>query len=173
MDKISALIDGQLDKHEADRQLSLVMRQGEFRERWDMFHLIGDTLRDECRLSPRFSQRIAERLALEPTVLAPRRRVAGHVAAYALSAAASLSAIAVVAWVAFSDTPLITPQEIAKVEVPAVVAVTATPQLAGINGQGNMNEYLLAHQGFSPSTAIQGVVPYIRTVSDSQPLQNR
>jgi len=173
MDKISALIDGELDEHEANRQLSMVMRQDEFRERWEMFHLIGDTLRDECRLSPRFSQRIAERLALEPTVLAPRRRAARHVAAYALSAAASLSAVAVVAWVAFSDNPLSTPQEIAKLQVPAVVAVTATPQLAGINGQGNMNEYLLAHQGFSPSTAIQGVVPYIRTVSDSQPLRNR
>ena len=173
MDKISALIDGELDEHEANRQLSMVMRQDEFRERWDMFHLIGDTLRDECRLSPRFSQRIADRLALEPTVLAPRRRAAGRVAAYALSAAASLSAVAVVAWVAFSDNPLSTPQEIAKIQAPAVVAVTATPQLAGINGQGNMNEYLLAHQGFSPSTAIQGVVPYIRTVSDSQPLRNR
>ncbi len=176
MDKISALIDGELDEHEADRQLSLIRQQNEFRERWDMFHLIGDTLRDECRLSPRFSQRIADRLALEPTVLAPRRSVARRVAAYALSAAASLSAIAVVAWVAFSDNPLSTPQEIAKIQVPAVVAVTAPPQLAGIpgtNGQGNMNEYLLAHQGFSPSTAIQGVVPYIRTVSDSQPLRNR
>jgi hypothetical protein len=32
-----------------------------------------------------------------------------------------------------------------------------------------MNEYFLAHQGFSPSTAIQGLAPYIRTVSASRP----
>jgi hypothetical protein len=36
-----------------------------------------------------------------------------------------------------------------------------------------MNVYLLAHQGFSPSTAIQGVVPYIRTVSADLPPQSR
>ena len=28
-----------------------------------------------------------------------------------------------------------------------------------------MSEYLMAHQQFSPSTAMQGVVPYVRTVS--------
>jgi|GEM_PF-106618 len=29
-----------------------------------------------------------------------------------------------------------------------------------------MNDYLLAHQEFSPSTAMQGVAPYVRTVAD-------
>ena len=31
----------------------------------------------------------------------------------------------------------------------------------------NIHEYLLAHQGISPLTAIQGVTPYIRTVSSN------
>jgi len=170
MDKISALIDGELDEREVNRQLSRIRQQEELRESWDIFHLIGDTLRDDRRLSPHFSQRITDHLALEPTIMAPRRSVAKRVTAYALSAAASVSAIAVVAWVAFSANPPGTPQEIAKTMVPAV---TPVPQLAGINGQGNMNEYLLAHQEFSPSTALQGVAPFIRTVSDSQPIQNR
>ena len=30
---------------------------------------------------------------------------------------------------------------------------------------GRLNEYLLAPEGFSPSTALQGLAPYIRTVS--------
>jgi hypothetical protein len=30
-----------------------------------------------------------------------------------------------------------------------------------------MNEYLLAHQGVSPSSGLQGVAPYIRTISSA------
>lgn len=167
MDKISALIDGELDEHQVEQVFSHIKQQDLLRECWDTFHLIGDTLRGDCRLSPHFGRRIVERLALEPTVLAPHRSIAKRVTTYALSAAASLSAVALVAWVAFSSNPLNAPQEIAKAQI------HATPQLASIPSQGNMNEYLLAHQEFSPSTAIQGVVPYIRSVSDSQPLQNR
>jgi sigma-E factor negative regulatory protein RseA len=33
---------------------------------------------------------------------------------------------------------------------------------------GRISEYLIAHQEFSPSTSIQGVAPYIRTVSSWQ-----
>jgi hypothetical protein len=36
-----------------------------------------------------------------------------------------------------------------------------------------MNEYLLAHQGFSPSTAIQGLAPYIRSVATTPQIEGR
>ena len=32
-----------------------------------------------------------------------------------------------------------------------------------------MNEYLVAHQEFSPSTAMQDVASYVRTVSADEP----
>jgi len=28
------------------------------------------------------------------------------------------------------------------------------------------NDYLLAHQGFSPRVSLQGMAPYVRTVAD-------
>jgi sigma-E factor negative regulatory protein RseA len=31
---------------------------------------------------------------------------------------------------------------------------------------GQVNDYLLAHQNYSPRSALQGVAPYVRTVSD-------
>lgn len=168
MEKISALIDGELDEHEMERQLSRLEQADGEQESWEMFHLIGDTLRGDSRISPDFNRRIAERLALEPTVLAPRRRAAGKAARYVMPIAASLAAVSVVAWVAFSSNPLTAPDSPA-----SQLAGTAPPQLPSVNSQGQMNEYLLAHQGFSPSTAIQGVVPYIRSVSVSTPPQNR
>ncbi len=174
MDKISALIDGELDEGEVGRQFSRIKQDKELRERWDMFHLIGDTLRNDYGPAPHFDRRITERLALEPTVLAPQRSTARRATAYALSAVASLSAVALVAWVAFSANPLNTPpQEIAQAPIPAAPATAPVTAVASVPSQGTMNEYLLAHQGFSPSTAIQGVLPYIRTVSDSRAPQNR
>lgn len=169
MEKVSALIDGELDEHELEQQLSLLKQKDGAQESWEVFHLIGDTMRGDSRISPDFSRRIAERLALEPTVLAPPRRAVRHVARYAMSIAASLAAVSVVAWVAFSNNPINAPQ----VPVAAQLAATALAQLPNSNSQGRMNEYLLAHQGFSPSTAMQGVVPYIRSVSVSQSPQNR
>jgi hypothetical protein len=36
-----------------------------------------------------------------------------------------------------------------------------------------MNEYLLAHESFSPSTALQGLAPYIRSVAATRPAERR
>jgi sigma-E factor negative regulatory protein RseA len=70
-----------------------------------------------------------------------------------------------------TSNPIVTQPQIAQVP-PAIVAAPVA-QLVSIPSNGNMNEYLLAHQGYSPSTTIQGVVPYIRSVSTSQPARVR
>lgn len=73
-DQISALKDGALP--EADLELALAALQGsDGRLAWDLYHLIGDTLRDPAAaaatpsLSPDFRARLAERLASEPPPL--------------------------------------------------------------------------------------------------------
>lgn len=171
MDKISALMDGELDDRQAREQLVRLKQDDELAGCWHTFHIIGDALRGEPVLSQRFSRRLADRLDGEPTVLAPRRSAVKRIATYALSAAASVSAVALVGWIAFVNNPL-GPQaeELAKApaSTPASPAPAAPTQLASVPSDGTMNEYLIAHQGFSPSTSIQGVVPYIRTVSGAQ-----
>lgn len=172
MDRVSALMDGELDEHQARQLIAGIKQQGDLRDRWDTFHLIGDALRGDCRLSPEFSGRLVQRLAQEPAILAPRRYTAKRMATYALSAAASLSAVALVAWTALSTGNPVAPQpQVAQVQ-PTIAAIPVV-QPVSIPSEGNMNEYLLAHQGFSPSTAIQGVAPYIRSVSAKQPVQSR
>jgi len=178
MDRISALIDGELDERQAREEFSRIKQNGELQECWDTFHMIRDAMRGECHLSPGSGWRISERLEQEPTVLAPHRSATTHAKTYALSLAASVAAVGVVAWVALSSNPLNTPvslplkggtvASVTPVPVPQPVAV-----VPNLPSDGNMNEYLLAHQEFSPSTVMQGVVPYIRTVSTDQPLQNR
>ena len=76
---ISALKDGALP--DADLELALAALQGsDGRQAWDLYHLIGDVLRDASAsasafapaLSPDFRARLAARLASEP----PLRRAA-------------------------------------------------------------------------------------------------
>jgi len=172
MNKISALMDGELDEHRAREQLARLKQDEDLARSWHTFHLIGDALRGEHALSHGFDQRLTVRLAGEPTVLAPRRSTAKRVAAYALSAAASLSAVALVGWVAFVNNPLAPQPELAKAPN-ASTAATPSTQLASVPSDGKMNEYLIAHQEFSPSTAIQGLAPYIRSVSSAQHAQGR
>jgi len=173
MDRISSLMDGELEPLQAEQQLKRLDEDADARACWDVFHLIGDTLRGERPVATRLTARLHERLAEEPTVLAPRRsRIARHAAAYAWSAAASLSAVALVGWISFYS-PLAPQPQLATAPSPSqtVVPTPASPpvELASVPSDGRMNEYLIAHQEFSPSTAIQGLAPYIRSVSATQP----
>jgi sigma-E factor negative regulatory protein RseA len=161
MDKISALMDGELDAPQADLQLARLKQDAEARASWDSYHLIGAAMRGEPMMTPNLARRLSDRLAQEPTVLAPRP-IAGRATTYALSAAASIAAVAVVGWVAFHNP--IAPQPEVAAAIPAAEPAPAA-QLASVPRDGTMNEYLMAHQGFSPSTAIQGLAPYVRTVS--------
>jgi sigma-E factor negative regulatory protein RseA len=168
MERISELMDGELEAREAQRQLARIKQDRELAHCWNTFHLIGDALRGERPLSREISGRVATQLVNEPTVLAPRSFTPKRAAAYAVSVAASLSAIALVVWIAFNN-PL-APTEIAK----APPALPPAPvELVNLPSEGQMNEYLMAHQEFSPSTEIQGLAPYIRSVSGTQEAKGR
>lgn len=168
MNRLSALVDGELESDEAAQEFKRLRDDPEAREAWDTYHLIGDAMRAQPVMRAGFDRRFAERLAAEPTVLAPVTRPARRVSpafSYALSAAASIAAVAVVGWMAFSgsapDTPTAAPGNLAGIAQPAPVTVP----LQAAQDNGGAHDYLLAHQGVSPSTALQGVAPYVRTVA--------
>ena len=186
MDKISALMDGELDPHQSDQQYTRLKQDSEARAHWNTYHLIGDALRGDAIVATNISAKLSARLEQEPTVLAPQRsqmRPAKRTTTYALSAAASLSAVALVGWMALNNplapqsdsvatsvatsvsTPVSTPAPAPVASSAPVTTANVEPELASIPSDGKMNEYLMAHQEFSPSTAIQGVAPYIRSVS--------
>ena len=162
MDKISALMDGELDEHEARRAVLRLKDVGAARESWTTYHVIGDVLRGESLPAFDVSGRVAAAVADEPAILAPRRPARmNQPLTYALSAAAaSVAAVAVVGWMAFSGNLSTQPLEIAR-NAPVVQPLpeVSTPS------DGQMNDYLLAHQGVSPSNRLHGVAPYIRTIS--------
>ena len=166
-DRISVLMDGEADDRSAAQAIDALRRDAEALHTWRTYHLIGDALRDAPPLSPGFAARVAERLAAEPTVLAPGRLQAARPRTwFALSAAASLAAVGMVGWIAFAPqpAPLLQP-EIA--HMPAAQQVAETTPAPRIPPPSATNDYLLAHQGYSPRVWLQGMAPYARTVADS------
>jgi sigma-E factor negative regulatory protein RseA len=169
MDRISAFMDGESGQTETTQAILRLKQQADCCDTWEVFHLIGDTLRGEAPLHDDFMARFHARIEREPTQLAPRvtwRKSAN----YALSAAASLAGVFVVGMLVLSDNPLKPQAQIAAVPAPAAATVAQTSPPARplpAANQGKVNEYLMAHQEFSPSTAFQGVAPYVRTVSET------
>src|SRR5574340_548544 len=102
--EISALMDGELFEDEAEGLLDRVKRDSDAHKDWAVYHLIGDVLRQPEHIHCDLSTKVRERMRDEPTVLAPRgRAVKQRVRAVALSAAASLVAVGVVAWMFIPD----------------------------------------------------------------------
>ncbi len=168
MERISAFMDGELEDHEATGQVRRLKEDPELRAAWETYHLIGDAMRGEAGYASGLAVKISARLVAEPTVLAPRPRMQlRNVRRLALSAAASIGGVALVAWLALFDNPFVPQQNLAV----NLAAPGAQTQLAATPANGAVNDYLLAHQQFSPSTAMQGVASYVRTVSGQNPEQ--
>jgi sigma-E factor negative regulatory protein RseA len=168
MERISAFMDGELEDHEAAGQMRRLKEDPELRAAWETYHLIGDAMRGEAGYSSGLAFKISARLAEEPTVLAPRPRMRlRNVRRLALSAAASIGGVALVAWLTQFDNPFVPQQNLAVNQAPP----GAQTQLAATPANGAVNDYLLAHQQFSPNTAMQGVASYVRTVSGQNPEQ--
>lgn len=159
---ISALMDGELEENLAPTAYNQLQRT-DAQATWRTYHLIGDVLKGYPPLFSDIGAKVAARLADEPTILAPKKRKIRNMPV-AISAAASLAAVAFVGWVALQTN-------VGNVNDALIASNYAF--LRNVATQRNpdaistdINPYLLAHQEFSPSTNMHGVGPYLRTVSE-------
>ena len=154
-EEVSLLVDGELDADRVER-VCHGLRAPDVAETWVCYHMIGDALRGQCTPIRGFAQRFSARLAGEPTVLAPTRPRPAP-AAVALAIAATVAAVGIVGWVALATMPA-PPEAIATAQQASAVRPADARRPV-------VNEYLLAHQEYSPATAIAGVRPYLRAVA--------
>lgn len=155
--EISVLMDSELFEDEAEQVFDRIRRNPDVQKDWALYHLIGDVLRQPEHIHCELGEKIRERLRDEPVVLAPRRRAPGQrIRAVVLSAAASLAAIGVVAWMSVQIAPETVPR-MAMQQAPQYPA--SAPMLP------RADDYLMAHQEFSPSTDMNGSASYIRAAS--------
>jgi len=172
MDKISAFVDGESAPADTLAVLKRLRSDDGSRKHIDTFHMIGDVMRGDPVLRGDFVERLRARLDEEPTVLAPHAWWRPSTPAL-YSAAAAIAGFAVILGLVWTNNPLgqfrkmdardrlsqLQPAQSAPAEARA-----HPPAAANV---GQVNEYLVAHQEFSPRTALQGVIPYVRSVSES------
>jgi len=166
--RISTLMDGEHDPDEFMTTLEALRAPGESLETWRSYHLISDALRDTRLASPGFAERVNARILEEPTVLSRSREPADvdRKRWMPLYAAASFAAVALVGWIAFSPQQGADVLPVATTPSPVFVALPAAPQEpVQLPLTDAANDYLLAHQAFSPRNSFQGVAPYVRTVA--------
>ena len=189
-EQVSALLDGELSDHECGAQIELLRQDAQCREAWATYNLIGDALRGHVGRG--CAKAVSARLEAEPVVLCPgaMRRSRKGPAWTAVSVAASVAAVAFVAWTALPmmSQPAVQVAGGANV-LPAVASAAPATTLAVARASASplplrsdraavssspvptgpdVDNYLLAHQQYSPSNAIQGVAPYVRLVSDER-----
>lgn len=189
---LSALMDDALDESEVASALDGLAREPSLREDWELYHLIGDSLRQGTEpwpeLAPDFSVRVMAALDEEPTVLAPRaslRAPRNSPLRLVLPLAASVMGVGAVAWVANtlprSGSGAVAVLQMAPTQV--TFASSAPGPVAGVGRSvqtvsfsepvrvqpmAQMREYVVAHEGYSPWVAVQGAARYQGGMSESR-----
>jgi sigma-E factor negative regulatory protein RseA len=153
-EQISAFADNELSDGHADIALA-ALRQQDGRDTWNLYHQIGDALRSDdlnTQLSADFAARMFARLDAEATIMVPadkRVNVAKEVSIRRFAMPGMAAAVAVAAFLTVPQ--MMTPN------APAVTAAVAPETIMVASKDGDVlrdpriDDYLLAHQRFSPS----------------------
>ncbi len=157
-EKLSALMDGELDHDQARSVIKSLGSDDSSREHWDIYHVIGEALRgdDLGRATAHVNtSAIFAALAAEPTVLAPLmiRRPVEKRTRIALAMAASVITISTIGVVAVQQqSGQVASVQLVQRVAPQPVALSKVPSSAA---DGRVNDYLVVHRQFSNPGAFQ------------------
>lgn len=177
-ERISCLIDGELERGDAEALLDSVCSDPDLRKQWTQLHLVGDALRSSevaAGHAESFCTRVAAALAHEPTVLAPRPRAAKPYSRRWLvpgvAVAASVAALGFIALPMVNQTQApVTSLAVAPAVAPAPVVAEPVQQVAARRvapGGAVLDVYLSAHRELTGGTAMPRAAHYLR-VNDGE-----
>lgn len=151
-EQLSALIDGEFDIDNAEHLLIVAKSNGELKQSWSNYHLIGDVMRGEYVHYSEMTNRIMDILEDEPTVIAPSSAQTNQAQAKKAfyTRPASWSIAASVAAVVFVGLILLQNQSVDQDNLQPIEIAESMP-----------SEYIAAHQTFAPS----GATYYIQNAS--------
>ena len=151
---LSAALDGETARAETEDCITALKRDGDLRQNWSDYHLIGDLMRGEVPAQEGFMARFSARLAAEPTVLAPRRRVWPQ-----RVAVASFASLAV--WGAISLTRMMSDESATLPTAMAPGFQQASLSSESASEDARFTPYLVAHQEFAPMTVVSPYQPAV------------
>ncbi len=153
-ERISALMDDEIDADGADHLFKALKSDAELAGRWSTYHMIGDVMRGEAPLSADFSRKLMAQIDNEPTVLAPRKS-SHHAHSFLMTAVASVAAVMFVSWMVLQQQAHSPSGDIA----PTVAINSVSPE--------SVNSYVVAHQNTFAGAGIQAAY-YVRPVALSE-----
>jgi sigma-E factor negative regulatory protein RseA len=164
---VSALLDGELEAHEANGVMAALRSQGELRRNWDEYQTIGAALRRDEPLAAALTARVMAELGHDVTVLAPQARRPTAWRRPLMTLAASVAGVAVVGWVAFSGPLAPAPAPTAQLAktLPSVRPAATVAAVVPPPARREMQDYLAAHQAQASGAQVFGGTQHIRTVS--------
>lgn len=193
LEQLSALLDGELDRHEQDRAVSrLAADDPDGLDRLGRYRLMGDVMRGESAVvATEIRERVNNALQDEPTVLAPRgssSRWFRPAAGVAIAASVALAAVVIAPRFLQQPGALEAQPSIVAASAPnepssRLVAVDAGPQpVYGLNpgqppattGQWQtlderlaerLNRLVIEHNEFGGRTGVNGPVAHIGLVN--------
>ena len=172
-EQLSTLVDDELANQDA--VLERVAADPELRARWSRYHLMRDVITGHIPEQPLgdIASRVSQALDDEPAILAPvhkRKRKIPFIMKQVggLAIAATVSAVAVITVQQTQEETSTTPTEIAVANPPAA-QVRYVSDTTGLDTavQSKLDGYLVNHNEYSVSANMQGVLPYMRIVSET------
>ncbi len=167
LERLSALMDGELDRDQETLMLGQLKTDDDFQEIWNNYHLIGEVLRHQELPDARIGQRISVALANEPTVLVPA--MAHHVKAVGqtkakaevvrhrwAAVAAAVAVVSVVTWFLPGNSQQ-SPAEHMAIQHAAVAEISPASTLAQADPTANEEPYVAMHRQWSPISGFQTV----------------
>jgi negative regulator of sigma E activity len=176
-ERISVLLDGELNRTEAERVIAAVCSDPGLLREWHELHRAGDALRSHevaAWDADGFCTRVMAALVAEPTVLAPRAMRVSGVRRYWMPGLAVAASVAAVSFIAL---PLLRTQDTAPIakNVGPVVQIAADdaasqkvlPTIANARGLGpTFSPYVTAHRELSASSVVPRAAVYLRSNED-------
>ncbi|MDF3035548.1 MAG: histidine kinase [Paucimonas sp.] len=178
---ISAYCDGDLPEHDTDMALD-VLRADAGKAAWAEYHHVGDLLRSDelaIEMSSDFMTRFAARLENEPVIVAPvissvaTQKKKASSRRFLLPGAAASATLAVFAWLGGPQLMVASKapakEEVRQIAVTEEAGMTDSSAKAVVEPQAevlrdpDIDQYLIAHQRFSPS--VYSTAQYARSAN--------
>ncbi len=180
-ERLSAWLDGELDKQQSAVVMAEMLQRGSGRRQFEEWCLVGDALRSSevaAGHSPRLCARVAQALQDEPALLAPRalgvRTRRNLATGFAVAAAAAVVLLVAVPQLRTEVTNgAVTGGQIARapgVTADLASAVAPGSAVAARNGRNpRLDPYIQAHRDFSGVGVMPAAAVYLRSGNEGEP----